>query len=145
MNPSDSTADETAVRAALDQWFAALNAMIAGDPEPVTAIFSRSGDLVYMSGEGTYCIGVEEALTDWRAQAAKSLGGHATPSDIKVILSGDTAAVALVSHAVVNTPQGGTREIELRHSNVFRKEDGAWKMILHHADNSPVWTEVVGR
>jgi uncharacterized protein (TIGR02246 family) len=137
--------DEDAVRAVLDQWFAALNAMIAGDPGPVASIFSRSDDLIYLSGEGTYQIGFAQAMTDWRAQAEKSLGGHATPSDVKVIMSGDTAAVALVSHAVVNTPGGGTRKIELRHSNVFRKEDGAWKMILHHADNSPVWTEVVGR
>ena len=60
-------------------------------------------------------------------------------------MSGDTAAVALVSHAVVNTPDDGTREIELRHSNVFRKEGGAWKLILHHADNSPVWSRVVDR
>ena len=82
MTASGVSDDEGAVRAALDQWFAALNAMIAGDPEPVAAIFSRSGDLVYMSGEGTYCIGFDEALTDWKAQAAKSLGGHARPSHI---------------------------------------------------------------
>ena len=139
------TEDEIAVRAAIDQWFTALNAMIAGDPGPVAAIFSRSDDLIYMSGEGTSAIGFDSAMSDWRAQAEKSLGGHATPSDIRVVMSGDMAAVGLVSHATVRTPDGGTREIEFRHSNVFRKEGDAWKMILHHADNSPVWASVVGR
>ena len=139
------TPEEKAVRAAVDQWFAALNAMIAGEPEPVAAIFSHAGDLIYMSGEGTYRTGFDAAFADWKEQASKSLGGHAEPEDITVIVSGDMAAVGLVSQATVKVPEGGTRRIRFRHTNVFRKEDGAWKMIVHHADNSPVWTSIVGR
>ena len=75
--------------------------MIAGNPGPVAAIFSRSDDLIYMGGEGTYAIGFDSAMTNWRAQAEKSLGGHATPSDIRVVMSGDMAAAGLVSHATV--------------------------------------------
>jgi uncharacterized protein (TIGR02246 family) len=139
------TPDEQALRTAIDQWFSALNATIAGDPEPFSAVFSHADDVIYMSGEGTYRIGFDAAFADWKAQAARSLGGHAEPQDIRMIISGDTAAVALVSHATVTVPDGGSKEIRFRHTNVFRKEGGAWKMIVHHADNSPVWTSIVGR
>ena len=30
-------------------------------------------------------------------------------------------------------------------SSVFRKENGAWKMIAHHADKLGPWAEVVGK
>lgn len=139
------TPDEQAVRAAVEQWFAALNAMIAGDPEPFAGVFSHAADVIYMSGEGTYRTGYDAAFADWKDQAAKSLGGHARPEDTRIIVSGDMAAVALVSRATVNGADGGTKELRIRHTNVLRKEDGAWKMIVHHADNSPDWTAVVGR
>lgn len=137
--------DEKAVRAAVDRWFAALNAMLAGDPEPFATVFSRSAELLYMSGEGTYRVGFDAAFADWRQQAAKSLGGRAEPEDVRVVVSGDMAAVGLVSRATVETGGGSTKEIRFRHSNVFRREGGEWMLLLHHADNSAVWASVIGR
>ena len=139
------TPDEKAVHAAIDQWFVALNAMIAGDPAPFAAVFSHAADVLYMSGEGTYRVGFDAAFADWKKQAAKSPGGHAHAEDTRIIVSGDTAAVALVSHATINTADGGMKALRFRHTNVYRREGGAWKMIVHHADNSPVWTAVVGQ
>jgi ketosteroid isomerase-like protein len=49
-----------------------------------------------------------------------------------------------VARPKIVAPDGSTRELRVRQSSVFRKESGAWKMISHHADNIPLWTEVVG-
>jgi len=38
-----------------------------------------------------------------------------------------------------------TRDTSARESSVFRKEDGVWKMIAHHADKLAPWAEVVGK
>jgi uncharacterized protein (TIGR02246 family) len=139
-NPSD----KEAVSRAVDQWFVVLNAMVAGDPEPFASLFSHADDVLYMSGEGTFRVGWAATWADWQEQAAKSLGGHVKGDDIHIIVSGDLATVGLVAHATVKAPDGKTQELRVRQTHVFRKEDGAWKMIVHHADNIPVWTEIVG-
>lgn len=137
--------DEKAVRAAVDQWFVALNAMLAGDPEPFARLFSHASDVIYMSGEGSYRVGFEAAFADWKNQAAKSLGGRSVGEDVSVIVSGDMAAVALLARATFKTPDGSEMESHVRQTHVFRKEAGAWKMIVHHADLIPEWQRVVGR
>jgi uncharacterized protein (TIGR02246 family) len=139
----DAAAETAAVRAAVDQWFVVLNAMVDGDPAPFAAFFSHADDVLYMSGEGTYRVGWDATWADWQEQAKKSLGGHVVGDDIHIIVSGDLASVGLVAHATVNAPDGKTEELHVRQTHVFRKEDGAWKMIVHHADNIPVWTTIV--
>lgn len=136
-------ADVAAVSAAVDQWFVALNAMVAGDPQPFAAVFSHADDVLYMSGEGTFRVGWEATWADWKEQAAKSLGGHVKGDDIHIIVGGDLATVGLVAHATVKVPDGTSKALRVRQTHVFRKENGAWKMIVHHADNIPVWTEIV--
>lgn len=140
---AETESDTAAVAAAVDQWFVALNAMVAGDPEPFATLFSHADDVLYMSGEGTFRVGWDATWADWREQAAKSLGGHVSGSDIHIIVNGDLATVGLVAHATINAPDGNTQEIRVRQTHVFRKEDGAWKMIVHHADSIPAWTEIV--
>ena len=139
-----NAADTEAVAKAVDEWFVVLNAMVDGNPEPFAALFSHADDVLYMSGEGTFRIGWEATWRDWQEQATKSLGGHVVGDDVHIIVSGDLATVGLVAHATINAPDGKTEELRVRQTHVFRKEDGAWKMIVHHADNIPVWTEIVG-
>ena len=142
MSASNATAD---IAAAVDAWFGALNAMLRGDPEPFAAVFSHGDDVLYMSGEGTYRVGWEATWADWKEQARKSLGGVTHPHDVRTIVSGDIATVALVAHATVTAPDGAKREMRVRQTSVFRKEGGAWKMFVHHADNLPVWERIVDR
>jgi uncharacterized protein (TIGR02246 family) len=131
------------VRAAVDQWFAALNSMVAGNPEPFAQIYSHADDVLYLSGEGTYRVGYAAAFADWKEQAAKSRGGHVRGEDVRIVVSGDLAAVANIAHATVTGPDGREKQLRVRHSHVFRRENGAWKMIMHHADDIPVWEAIV--
>ncbi len=136
-------ADEAGVTEAVNQWISALNAMVAGDPEPFAALFSHSDDVIYMSGEGTYRIGWDATWADWKEQAAKSLGGHVVAGDIHTIIAGDIATVGLVANATVTMPDGSSKQLRVRQTTVFRKEGGSWKLVAHHADNLPVWTAIV--
>ena len=137
------TSEEVDVRRAVEEWFAALNAMIAGDPEPFAGVCSHADDVVYMGGEGTFRIGFDSAFADWKAQAAKSRGGKSVAEDVRILVSGDMAAVGIVARATIIGPDGRSGEYRIRQTHVFRKEAGAWKMVLHQADNIPVWKAVV--
>jgi uncharacterized protein (TIGR02246 family) len=135
--------DEAAVRAAVDQWFVALNAMFAGDPEPFAELYSHADDVTYMGAEGTYRIGWEAVYDDWKEQATRSRGGKVHGVEIHVVVDGTMATATHYTKGTIETAEGKTIDQQVRETSVFRKEDGAWKMIGHQADNYPVWVNVV--
>jgi uncharacterized protein (TIGR02246 family) len=142
---SDMTPDEKAVRAAVDQWFVVLNAMFAGDPEPFAELYSHADDATYMGAEGTYRIGWKAIYDDWKKQAAKSLGGKVHGEEIHVVVDGNMATATHYTKGTVKTDEDKVVDQRVRETSVFRKEDGAWKMIGHQADNYPVWVDVVNQ
>jgi uncharacterized protein (TIGR02246 family) len=137
--------DEKAVREAVDQWFVALNAMLNGDPKPFAEIYSHADDVAYMSAEGTYCIGWEATYADWSLQAEKALGGKAESADVHVIVGTDMATAQHRTKGTVKAPDGQTVDVALRETSVFRKEDGQWKIVSHHADDMSLWEGVVSK
>ena len=139
------TTDEKAVLAAVDKWFAALNAMFAGEPGPFAELYSHADDATYMGAEGTYRIGWEAIYDDWKKQAEMSLGGEVHGDKIHVVVDGPMATATHYTRGTVKAADGKTIDQQVRETSVFRKEAGEWKMIGHQADNYPVWVDVVDR
>ena len=139
-----STDDEAAVQAANKAWYIALNAMLNGDPAPFAGVYSHAEDVSYMSAEGGLRVGWDATWSDWQAQAGLSQGGHVEEIDNHTIVNGDMAVVQTVEKGVVNNREGVGVELVARETSVFRREDGNWKMVAHHADLLPNWIEVAG-
>jgi ketosteroid isomerase-like protein len=139
-----STDDKTAVLAANDAWYIALNAMLNGDPAPFADLYSHADDVSYMSAEGGLRVGWDATWSDWQAQAGLARGGHVEEIDNNTIVNGDMAVVQTVEKGVVNNIEGVGVEQVARETSVFRREDGKWKMVVHHADLLPNWIEVAG-
>ena len=135
--------DKAAVRAAVDRWFVVLNAMLNGDPEPLAGLYSHGDDVTYMGAEGTYRTGWAATYADWKTQAEKAKGGKVEGSEIQVVVMGDMAAAQHYTEGRIAGADGKTKDTKIRESSVFRKEDGKWKMISHHADSFPLWEKVV--
>jgi len=142
---SASAEDEKAVREASMQWYVALNAMLNGDPEPFAALYSHAGDVTYMGAEGGMRVGWAATYADWKAQAAKSLGGSVEPVAMHIVVGRDWALCYVNTKGTVKMQDGKTRDTSARESSVFRKENGVWKMIAHHADKLLPWAEIVGK
>jgi uncharacterized protein (TIGR02246 family) len=128
---------EIAVRAAIDQWFVVLNAMLNGDPEPFATLYSHKDDVTYMGAEGTYRVGWAATYADWKAQAARSTGGEVEGTDIHAVTNGDMAIAAHTTKGTVRQANGEMAQSLVRETSVFRKEGGQWRMISHHADVIP--------
>jgi uncharacterized protein (TIGR02246 family) len=135
--------DEQAVRAALDRWFVALNAMLNGDPKPFAELYAHDDDVTYMGAEGTYRVGWEATYADWKAQAGKSTGGEVKGVDIHIVVHGDMAVAQHLTQGRVRKPDGEMADTSVRETSVFRSEDGVWKMIAHHADGLPYWEKAL--
>ncbi len=125
---------EMAVRAAADQFYDALNAMFEGDITLMKAIWSHADDVVYMGPGGSIKVGWDKVLQDWERQAACKLGGQVDPKDVHFTV-GDKLAVMYALESGENTNIGGKREkVSIRVTNLFRQENGSWKVIGHHTD-----------
>jgi uncharacterized protein (TIGR02246 family) len=131
--------EHQAIHAAVDQWFVALNAMLSGDPEPLAQVYSHAEDVMYLGAEGSIQIGWRATYEGWKLQAAMSAGGQAKGEDVRVVLNGDMATAVHYTHGMLRQPGGQTARVRVRETSVFRKENGEWRMIAHHADSTPFW------
>lgn len=131
-----SKEEEKAVTKAVAGFYSALNAMFTGDVEPMKKVWSHAPDVTYMGPVGGYLIGWDDTLKSWEEQASLNLGGVVKPENLHYNI-GETIAVVHNYELGENYVDGKRQVVKIRATNVFRKENGEWKMIGHHTDLLP--------
>jgi ketosteroid isomerase-like protein len=129
--------DAREVLAANDAFYDALNVMFTGDAAPMKAVWSHADDISYMGPQGGHEIGWETIGRMWDAQAALKLGGTVLPQGVHVNAGRSLAIVTDVEVGENTNANGETARVSIRATNVYRKENGVWKMIGHHTDLLP--------
>lgn len=129
--------DNAAVAAAAQQFYSALNAMFTGDAEPMKDIWSHADDVTYMGPAGGFQKGWEEIQKVWEDHAAMKLGGKVTPDRMQMTIGQDIALTHNYEIGENFDKDGNLQQVSIRATNIFRKEDGQWKMIGHHTDLLP--------
>jgi len=137
INTQASENDEKAVKQAVSQFYVALNEMFKGKIEPMKEVWSHTDDVTYMGPTGCIKIGWQQVLADWEAQAAMKLGGVVKPEGMHIIVGQDIAVTTNYEKGSNVDSEGKPIEVSIRATNIFRKEDGKWKMIGHHTDLLP--------
>jgi ketosteroid isomerase-like protein len=132
-----TAADTAAVAAAAEQFYVALNAMFAGDAEPMKEVWSHADDVTYMGPAGGFQKGWAEVLAVWVEHAAMKLGGKVTPERMEITVGQDLAITHNFEVGENYDKDGNLQKVSIRATNMFRKEDGQWKMIGHHTDLLP--------
>lgn len=125
---------ETAVLRADDQFFAALDQMFLGNLGPMKDLWSHADDVIYMGPTGALKVGWKVVLPDWEKQAAMRLGGHLEPVERHVTLGQEIAVTFHLAKGSNKDADGNLVEVSMRGTNVFRNEQGEWKLIAHHSD-----------
>jgi len=130
-------ADEEGVLQAANEFYAALNAMFSGDLGPMEEVWSHADDVTYMGPGGGFQAGWTQVLSAWKRQADMKLGGEVRPEDTRVTVGPVLAVTHSFERGENVDAQGKRRKVSIRATNVFRKENGKWKMIGHHTDLLP--------
>lgn len=126
--------DKSAVLAANNQFYEALNALFNGEVGPMKGVWSHEDDVTYLDPFGKRITGWPNVLSDWQKLAKLRLGGKVAPQQFHVFM-GDELAVVQNYELGANMQEGGREfPISARSTNVFRKENGTWKLISHHVD-----------
>jgi ketosteroid isomerase-like protein len=108
-----------------------------GDPALWKENVSRRPDVMIMGAWGGYEKGWPEvsARYDWAAARFEESGARLKAEYLASEISGDLAYTVAIERADVKVVgQETVRPIALRVTHVYRRENGAWKLMLRHAD-----------
>lgn len=127
---------ESAVQQANDQFYAALNALFKGDTQAMDAAWSHADDVTCLGPDGKFLVGWDQVRQSWDLHAKTMLGGSIRPEDVHATTGEDLATVQCFEVGD-NIVDGKPVQVKLRATNIFRKENGQWKMIGHQTDKLP--------
>ena len=142
---------EDEIRQASEQFYAALNRTINGDPGPMMEVWSHGSDVATMHPLGGRETGWEEVRASWEQVAQGMSDGQVSLDGLVVVPLSDDVAYTL------GTENGQARlgdetmavllgvHIDWRVTNIYRREEGEWKMVHHHTDVSPALVEALER
>jgi ketosteroid isomerase-like protein len=126
-------AAEDGVRTASDQFYQALEEVANGDARSMADVWSRGDDVTTMHPIGGREEGWEAVEGSWEGVASASADGTITRTDQVVRVTGDLA-YELCTESLSWTFGGEPMSLEGRATNVYREENGEWKIVHHHAE-----------
>jgi len=134
---------EDEIRQTSEQFYDALNRMINGDPEPMMEVWSHGSDVATMHPLGGRETGWEEVRANWEQVAQGFSEGEVSIEDLVVVPLSDDVAYTLGTEQGQAKLGDETVSIDWRATNIYRREEGEWKMVLHHTDVSPELVEAL--
>ena len=131
------------IQGAVQGFFVALNTMFEGNSEPMKALWSHREDVVFYAPDGKMHKGWEAVSKCWDEQAAMKVGGSVEPGVIDYFKGQDLAAAyhLIEGHHVIN---GEQVPVHIRATELFRMEEGEWKVVSVQADVLPFLKEQGG-
>ena len=136
-------ATEDEVRQASDRFYSALDSMLNGDAAPMADVWSHDSSVSTMHPLGGREVGWDAVRGSWEGAAQAFEGGTHEVSDLEVCVLGDTAYTTGIEH-VDATIGGKSLHFDIRATNIFRREDGEWKVVHHHTDADGPLQEALG-
>ena len=126
---------EDFVESFLPRHDAAHSRFVAGDPEPWLALWSRSEPVSTFGAFGYLGTGREQVEAIGRKASARLSGGISYHNEVLgVHVQGDMAYTAAIERSVAPTDGGALKEATLRVTQIYRLEDGQWRIAHRHGD-----------
>jgi ketosteroid isomerase-like protein len=135
---------EDEVRKASKQFYAGLNSIVNGDSGPLADIWSHETYVTTMHPIGGRDIGWDAVRGSFGGVAKLASKGTVELKDQLIHAVGDLAYEVGIEKGLILLA-GEKVPIEHRVTNIYRKEGGAWKIVHHHTDISPLMIDVLKR
>jgi ketosteroid isomerase-like protein len=121
----------------LKRWETAQDAFINGDPTEWKVNASHSPDSTIFGGFGGYEKGWDQVgqRYDWASSQFQASNATKTVEYLSTGVSDGLAFSVSIERSQVRTgAQGKASELALRVTQIFRRENGSWKLLHRHAD-----------
>ena len=132
-----STVSDPSLRKFLESFEEGTRRFMNGDIALWMENISRRDDVMILGGWGAYEKGwpAVKARYEWAGTRFRDSGATLRVEYLASSVSDDLAYTTAVERAEVKiVGQEKAAPMALRVTHIFRKEDGAWKLILRHAD-----------
>jgi ketosteroid isomerase-like protein len=121
------------LRSFVDHCHAAITKQSQGHPEPFLELWSHAADVTIMAAIGGYQVGfdaVSELLTG--ASKTQQFDGWRA-ENLAMVLEENLAFTVELEH-YARTVDGEDKGMTLRATQIYRREDGQWRVIHRHGD-----------
>jgi ketosteroid isomerase-like protein len=135
---------QDAVRSASARFYSALNRMADGDGSEMSRAWSHSETVTAMHPIGGEQVGWDAVKGSFEGVAELASGGHVEIAD-QEIHTGEDLAYELGTERGNMKLAGESIAIEQRVTNIYRREEGQWKLVHHHTDLSPAMLGILER
>ncbi len=109
-------------------------AFYQSDPEAYKALWSHGDDVTLFAAVGASKIGWAEVSKTFDSVSARFKDGVVT-LDYEVVYEGtDVAYTVGYEHGKVHLDGGPVQEIEIRVTQIYRRQNGDWKLVHRHGD-----------
>lgn len=127
---------EDGVRSATMLYYAAVNSALKGDLAPLSAVWSHRPDVSSLSAAGGRAVGWNEVYAGFQNMGRIYPSGTISQQDMLVVVGADMGYSVCTEVGQLRSAEGPMVHFNQRATNIFRLEDGRWKMIHHHADSN---------
>ena len=117
----------------LERCHDALRQHTGGNPRPFLDLWSQAGDVSLMGGVGGHQVGIA-AVTELLTAAARTLNYTTWNAETLASSFSDTLGFTVELEHLTRKIDGETETMSLRATSVYRREDGAWRVIHRHGD-----------
>ena len=111
----------------------ALRQHTSGNPRPYLDLWSDADDVSLMGGVGGHQVGLDQ-VTQLLTAAAKTLNYETWDAENLATGFNETLGFTVELERLTRHVNGKLEEMSLRATSVYRREDGAWKVIHRHGD-----------
>jgi len=132
-----SVIDDPSLRQFLETFEEGTRRFMNGDTALWMENLSRRSDVMIMGAWGAHEKGWPDvqARYDWAGARFRDSAAKLSVEYLTSVQSGDLAFTTAIERAEVKVVgQDKAAPLALRVTHIFRKEDGAWKLVLRHAD-----------
>ncbi|WP_372834153.1 YybH family protein [Puniceibacterium confluentis] len=132
------------VRRASAAFYDALNKMAQGDDTAMQDAWIKGDGVTAQHPIGGRDVGIDAVLASF-SKVAQIAGGGDIRLTAQSLHAGSDMAVETGVEVGTLIIAGHEARIEHRVTNVYQRQDGAWKLAHHHTDPSPGLLEILGR
>jgi ketosteroid isomerase-like protein len=125
------------VRDASDRFYAGLSGLINGDAEAILGSITQGNQVSMLHPLGGQVVGAEQVRRNLQDVAMAVSNGKASAEDLVVVPLSEDLAYTVGIERAQGTIGATTVQFGARATNIYRRENGDWKLIHHHVDLVP--------